>query len=213
MLVYSMCCVTNILFCLCVQSMNGMMDSTSMYEDYENEPPLLEELDINFSHILGKTKAVLKPFGKSTNQEYENELMLDNDLTGPIFFLICLGCSLLLQGKIQFGYIYGFGIFCCIALYTLLNLLSPPDSPSIDFWLVVSTLGYCLLPVVLVAVVGIVFTMTGWVGTITAMLAVGWCTYTATRNFEAALKMQKQRYLIAYPIGLLYSCFVLIAMF
>lgn len=79
--------------------MNGMMDSSTMYEDYENEPPLLEELDINFSHILGKTKAVLKPFGKSTSQEYQQELLMDNDLTGPVFFLICLGCSLLLQGK------------------------------------------------------------------------------------------------------------------
>lgn len=30
-------------------------------EDYENEPPLLEELGINFEHIMTKTAAVLVP--------------------------------------------------------------------------------------------------------------------------------------------------------
>jgi hypothetical protein len=29
------------------------------YEDFDNEPPLLEELGINFDHILKKTQAVL----------------------------------------------------------------------------------------------------------------------------------------------------------
>lgn len=33
-------------------------------EDYENEPPLLEELGINFEHILSKTLAVILPTKK-----------------------------------------------------------------------------------------------------------------------------------------------------
>ncbi|VDD92932.1 unnamed protein product, partial [Enterobius vermicularis] len=32
-------------------------------EDFEDEPPLLEELGINFSHIKEKTLAVLNPVG------------------------------------------------------------------------------------------------------------------------------------------------------
>ncbi|ETN84652.1 hypothetical protein NECAME_17058 [Necator americanus] len=35
-------------------------------EDYENEPPLLEELGINFSHIKEKTFAVLNPVGSAS---------------------------------------------------------------------------------------------------------------------------------------------------
>ena len=31
------------------------------FEDYENEPPLLEELGINWEHIFEKTKAVINP--------------------------------------------------------------------------------------------------------------------------------------------------------
>ncbi len=33
-------------------------------EDYENEPPLLEELGINFEHICSKTLAVILPTKK-----------------------------------------------------------------------------------------------------------------------------------------------------
>lgn len=197
--------------------MHGMFDG-GLYdpgaEDFSNEPPLLEELEVNFDHIRGKTKAVLLPFKRfRADPQKDAELLQDTDLIGPVFFLVCLGCSLLLQGKIQFGYIYGFGIFCCVALYALLNLLSPPNSPDIDFWRVVSTLGYCLLPVVVVAVLGIPFQLTGILGSVICGVAILWCTYTATRDFEESLAMQKQRFLIAYPIGLLYACFVLIAIF
>jgi len=190
---------------------NAPMQPLYSEEDYSNEPPLLEELDINFSHILGKTKAVLRPFSMGTEQY--DELLLDSDMTGPIFFLVCLGCSLLLQGKVSFGYIYGFGIFGCASLYVLLNLLSPPAAPPINIWQVTSTLGYCLLPVVVVALVGIVVQLNGVVGNVLAMLAIAWCTTTATRNFERSLSMAKQRYLIAYPTGLLYAIFVLITIF
>jgi hypothetical protein len=31
-------------------------------EDYDNEPPLLEELGVRFDHIWAKTQAVIHPF-------------------------------------------------------------------------------------------------------------------------------------------------------
>lgn len=33
--------------------------SSAFDDDFENEPPLLEELDIHFDHILAKTQAVM----------------------------------------------------------------------------------------------------------------------------------------------------------
>jgi len=177
-------------------------------EDYANEPPLLEELGVNFEHILSRTKAVLQPFKPA-----DLEALADGDLTGPLVFCLCLGFSLLLQGKVHFGYIYGYGVFGCTSLYLLLNLLRPPRHDAISFWSIVSTVGYCLLPVVLVAVVGIIFDMRGWFGNALATGCVGWSTLAATRQFEKLFDMRQQRYLMAYPIGLLYTCFVLIAMF
>jgi len=193
-------------------SLDALYDNEPL--DFSNDPPLLEELEIDFELMWLKTKAVLQPFRKSSGPaSLEVDKSMDSDLTGPIFFWICLGCSLLLQGKVHFGYIYGFGVFGCASLYVLLNLLSPPQNPPIDFWQVMSTLGYCLLPVVLVAVLGIVASLTGAFGQVASGVAIAWCTLTATRIFASSLKMEKQRFLIAYPVGLLYACFVLITIF
>jgi hypothetical protein len=43
-------------------SMNGQTGYGAEDEDYENEPPLLEELGIRFDHIWSKTEAVVHPF-------------------------------------------------------------------------------------------------------------------------------------------------------
>lgn len=59
---------------------------------FDDEPPLLEELGINFSHIWQKTLAVLIPFRKSDNDLHVN----DDDLAGPLIFGVLLGFFLLL---------------------------------------------------------------------------------------------------------------------
>ena len=84
---------------------------------------------------------------------------------------------------------------------------------GIEFSAVVSFLGYCLLPVIALAMAAIAVDMTSPVGTCLAALSVLACTGTSTRLFEAKLHMRHQRYLIAYPLALIYSCFVLITIF
>ena len=51
----------------------------------------MAELEINFSHIWGKTKAVLNPFRK-----IDPNVMVDTDLAGPLVFCLLLGVLLLL---------------------------------------------------------------------------------------------------------------------
>ncbi|KAJ2990828.1 hypothetical protein HDV02_004126, partial [Globomyces sp. JEL0801] len=58
---------------------------------FDNEPPLLEELGINFSHILSKGITVLNPFST-----VDRHIMDDTDLMGPIIFYFLLGGFLLL---------------------------------------------------------------------------------------------------------------------
>lgn len=41
---------------------NNFNGGVNLEEDYENEPPLLEELGIRFDHMLSKTQAVMYPF-------------------------------------------------------------------------------------------------------------------------------------------------------
>lgn len=35
----------------------------------------------------------------------------DSDLAGPMIFAVTLGALLMFQGKLQFGYVFGLGVF------------------------------------------------------------------------------------------------------
>lgn len=175
------------------------------YEDYDNEPPLLEELGIRFDHIMSKTQAVMYP-----RQQLTEHILDDADLAGPLCFCLGLGACLLLSGKVHFGYIYGFSVFGCIAMYTIINLV---HSTGLDFWRTCSVLGYCLLPVIALAAVHILLSLKNSLGVVLSLLSIGWATIAATRIFDAKLHLTEQYWLLAYPTMLLYSCFVIITIF
>lgn len=182
-----------------------MGSSDPIEDDYENEPPLLEELGIRFDHIWAKTQAVI-----NIKQEISEHILDDTDLAGPLCFCLLLGSCLLLSGKIQFGYIYGFSVFGCLGMHTLINLL---HHTPIDFWITASVLGYCILPVVGLAAFHIFFSLQTFFGLILSATCIAWATYGATRLFHAKLHLNDQYWLVAYPCMLLYSCFVLITIF
>eukprot|EP01112_Ceratiomyxa_fruticulosa_P019880 TRINITY_DN660_c0_g3_i2.p1 TRINITY_DN660_c0_g3~~TRINITY_DN660_c0_g3_i2.p1 ORF type:complete len:238 (-),score=45.30 TRINITY_DN660_c0_g3_i2:674-1387(-) len=172
---------------------------------FEDEPPLLEELGINFSHIKMKSMSVLNPLNKM-----DSHIMDDTDLAGPLFFCLLLGCFLLLSGKVHFGYIYGLGAVGCASMYGVLNLMSERD---VDVYRVISVLGYCLLPMVLLAFISLLFPLNGIFGYICAGLTIAWCTHCASLMFVTVLSLVEQRLLVAYPTGLLYTCFALLTIF
>ena len=60
------------------------------------------------------------------------------------------------SGKPQFGYIYGVGLLGVLAIYFLLNLMSPS---GINVNRVASVLGYCLLPLVLMSFLSVCVSM------------------------------------------------------
>ncbi|KDR75836.1 hypothetical protein GALMADRAFT_248565 [Galerina marginata CBS 339.88] len=171
----------------------------------EGEPPLLEELGINFQHILDKSLTVLNPL-----RRVDANIMDDADLAGPIFFCFCFGICLLFSGKSNFNYIYGVGLFGSASLYTLLNLMS---EQGIDAYRVASVLGYCLLPMVGVGAISVMVALDGSFGYLLSILSILWCTYAASGIFVAVLRMSDQRLLVAYPVGLLYGCFALLSIF
>lgn len=191
-----------------------MQSSSDIYkDDYENEPPILEELGINMQHILLKTRAVVLPFSKLgvTAQQVMHEE--DNDLAGPLVFALLLGGELLLTGKFSFSYIYGFCMFGCCSMTLVLNLMSPRP---VSIWTVASILGYALLPVNVLAIIKIFLVhlaKLARLGDLVAVLTIAWCTVASTRLLEQKCDMRAQRYLLAYPIALLYSAFVMITIF
>jgi len=172
---------------------------------FEGEPPLLEELGINFQHIRAKSLTVLNPL-----RGVDDQIMDDADLAGPIIFFFCFGISLLFSGKPNFGYIYGVGLFGTASIYTLLNLMSPH---GIDAYRTASVLGYCLLPMVGLGAISVMVALDGTIGYLLSITSILWCTYAASGIFVAVLRMSDQRLLVAYPVGLLYGCFALLSVF
>uniref|UniRef100_A0A023F877 Protein YIPF n=2 Tax=Triatoma infestans TaxID=30076 RepID=A0A023F877_TRIIF len=174
-------------------------------QDFEDEPPLLEELGINPDHIFQKTMAVLNPF-RSTDMT----ILQDTDLAGPLVFCLAFGALLLLSGKVHFSYIYGLGVLGCIGIYMLLSLMT---QTGVSFGVVITVLGYCLLPIVILAGINVVFSLQGVAGNVLSGLAILWCSLSSSKLFVTALSMDHQQPLIAYPCALLYGVFALITIF
>merc|ERR1711871_949958 len=164
--------------------------STTSFED---EPPLLEELGINFDHIIRKTLTVCHPFKKMNP-----ELADDQDLCGPIIFAMALGAALLLRGKLHFGYIYGLGVIGCIGIWFVLNLLS---QNGLSLCHAISILGYSLLPMVGMAFGAMV--LKGVALYACAALTVAWCSTSAARMVCGPTQQSDQVLLVTYPVGLL----------
>jgi hypothetical protein len=190
-------------------------NNTDEYIDFSEEPPLLEELGIHLDNIAAKTKAVILPISRFRGDKLDPKVICqDADLAGPIVLCLLLGAEMVMSGKLQFGYIYGFGLFGCLCMTLILNLMSPQEPISV--WTVASILGYALLPVNLLGIVKIVLMNLGnlqTLGRILGLVTVVWSTTASTRLLELGCNLREQRYLVAYPIALLYSAFVLMTIF
>lgn len=172
---------------------------------FEGEPPLLEELGVNFMHIKSKTLTVLNPLGT-----IDTHIMDDTDLFGPLIFGVLFGFILLLSGKVHFGYVYGCALMGCLSLWTILSLMAPA---STSFARTASVLGYCLLPLVGVSAFGMAMDMDGLVGYAMTSAAVSWSTFSASAIFVSVLQMTNMRVLVAYPVALFYSIFAILTLF
>jgi hypothetical protein len=161
--------------------------------------------------------------------------MDDSDLAGPILFFLLFGTFLLFSGKVHFGYIYGLALLGSTTLHWILSLMSPPLSPtdasphpamqsagpgaprqsssSLTFPRSASVLGYCLLPLVLTSLVGVVLPMDGLLGYLLTSIAIAWCTYSSSAMFCAVGRMTGMRGLVAYPLALFYVGFGIMSIF
>ncbi|KAM9341763.1 protein YIPF5-like [Symphorus nematophorus] len=174
-------------------------------DSLEEEPPLLEELGINLDHIWQKALTVLNPFKLA-----DGSIMNETDLTGPILFCIALGVTLMMAGKVHFGYVYGTSATGCTGIYILLSLMS---DIAVSFGCVASVLGYCLLPMVGLSTFAVFYSLQDILGTVLALLGICWCSFSASKIFISTLAMEGQQLLVAYPCALLYGLFALLTVF
>ena len=89
----------------------------------------------------------------------------------------------------------------------------PHLSSTLTFPRSASVLGYCLLPLVLTSLVGILLPMDTAVGYLLTSAAIVWCTYSSSGMFCAVGRMRGMRGLVAYPLGLFYAGFGIMGIF
>lgn len=188
------------------QSSHASVSSpTGFDDDPDNEPPLLEELGINLEHIVMRMKGI------AFFKKLEEDVLRDADLSGPLVICLALGMFLMLAGKLQFGYIYGLAAGGSFGICLLINVMS--QKGGIDLYRTMSILGYGLIPIVALAFIGIFVSLKSTFGTVAAAICIGWATATSSRFFATAIAMEQQRWLVAYPVGLVYTFFTLITIF
>lgn len=197
-----------------MQTSPPLHQNSSYYDNYDNsgdpyanEPPLLEELEINLDQIVQKTWAVMT----FKNLNDHKNILHDPDLAGPLVFMLAFGFLLLLTGKIQFGYIYGLGTLGCLIIYFVVYLVS---AKNISFMCTVSVLGYCLLPMVILSGLSILVNLRATVaGNVLSVVAILWCAIGASNLLVTAMDISNARLIIGYPCALFYTVFALLTVF
>ena len=184
---------------------NNNTEEKNSNEEDEEELPLLEELGINPQNIKNKIIGVI------TLKRIDKKFLEDSDMAGPLLIFLLFAFSLVLQYKINFGYIYGISLFGSILLFLLLNLMSKNN--GILLYNTISVLGYCLIPIVLLSFIAIFLDMKNILGGILSLVAIVLSSLNASRFFEIGLDMYSQRWLIFYPVALFYTCFVLVTIY
>lgn len=76
-----------------------------------------------------------------------------------------------------------------------------------------SVLGYCFLPLVFTALIGVAVPMDSMLGYALTVGAVGWCTFSSSGMFISVGRMSGMRGLVAYPLALFYSGFGIMGIF
>lgn len=175
---------------------------------------MLEELEIYPARIMEKSLAVLNPFHAKGLADDGDYLFKETDLAGPIAFCLALAVCLFMSGsKVQFGYIYGLSVISVIVMWMLIKLMMCNDTPYVTISNVASILGYSILPIVWLSILGIFLTLNNRVGIILAGMSVFLSSAASSRIFCLMTGDKNQRYLIAYPCSLVYIIFVLLVLF
>lgn len=176
-------------------------------EEEEDEPPLLEELEIYPEQIMEKAMTIINPFKIG---QYAIELFLaDIDLSGPLFFCFLFGACLFLAGKVYiFSHVYGLSMVSVLGMYVLLKLMCHGHQEHfITIRGVASALGYGMLHLVWLSFIGIFCRFNTIKGLMLVSSAIVMSTVGASRILSLMSNQSCNVVLIAYPTAMIYILF------
>lgn len=170
--------------------------------------------------------AIVNPFHEDTENK-DQHLFVQPDLAGPVLFGFVLGAALTLSGgETRFGCIYGLSAVSIFVMFFIVQLLGESyatktstsdnkreSSKLVSVSEVASVLGYSQLPIVWLAIIGIIVPLKSVVGALLGLSAVVMAARAASLQFCRIIGNQDQMMLLAYPCGLVYLVFTLIVIF
>ena len=99
----------------------GFRGKVSWSGGFPDEPPLLEELGVDFSQIARRAKSAMNPL---PSRKATRETSKDDDLAGPLIVFGMIATLHALQGKLHYGYILGWSAIASGLTCWLLNQLT-----------------------------------------------------------------------------------------
>lgn len=187
--------------------------STISEEDEDDEPPLLEELEIYPEQIREKAMLMLNPFAR--DQLANEQFLADTDLSGPMFFCFLFGACLFLAGKVFiFSHVYCLSMVSVFGMYGLLkSMCYGHHEHFITLKGVASALGYGMMHLVWFSFIGIFMRLNTFDGFVFAVPAVILSTMGSSRILSLMSNQPNNGPLVAYPTAMIYIMFSFLVTF
>lgn len=185
------------------QGYGWLLDTTNDDDpNADDNRPLLEELDINIGEIMSKLRCVILPIPSRALQRAT--LLRDNpDFWGPLLVVLCFAL-LSVYGQIRVvSWIITIWIFGSLGIFILARVLGG----EVSYSQIVGTIGYSLLPLLLVAFISPVIKNAHMLALFIKLMGVAWSTYSAA-TLLCVEELQQKKPLLLYPIFLLYIYFL-----
>lgn len=177
----------------------------------EDEPPILEELEIDVGAIISKSISIL-------SARVGADSLRDVDMGGPVLIAACLATIHLLYGKLHFGVIFGWSIVAFTLFWFTVHQLAGhgPQSEKevIDLYNCSACLGYCLLPMLVANLISVFLPHKSPVTITLLALASFYCAFLSGKLVtKRAVFLQDQLWTIVYPAFLYYALMALLSMY
>eukprot|EP00775_Hariotina_reticulata_P010855 gene10855-11009_t len=177
--------------------------------NFEDEPPLLEELGIDIPAILERTKSILL-------YQMKSSCLDELDFGGALIFLLLLGGLHLLLGKVHFGVLLGWSVVQSILLWFVVNQIASNEAAehrALDLYSCCCIVGYGMVPLIFLSI-AVLLTPKGPVSAVLAILATAWCALiAATVLARISHALAEVRSLVMFPCFLLYGSFALLTVY
>ena len=108
------------------QNNKGFRGKVSWSGGFPDEPPLLEELGVDFSQIARRAKSAMNPLPSRKTRETSK----DDDLAGPLVVFGLIATLHAIQGKMHYGYILGWSAIASGLTCWLLNQLTAQSNSN-----------------------------------------------------------------------------------